>query len=112
MHGDQIAQHGGSHGVRDEGLLDSALSRPQNLVAYGEPDAAALAASYAFGISRNHPFVDGNKRTALVVAETFLIDNGFGLNATDPELVVLIEDLAGGEIGEDELANWFRERIV
>ena len=80
-------------------------------MAYGDPDAAALAASYAFGIAGNHPFVDGNKRTALVVAETFLNDNGFALAASDPELVVLIEGLAAGEINEDDLADWLRQHI-
>ncbi len=96
--------------MRDEGLLDSALARLMNLAAYGEPDAASLAASYAFGIARNHPFVDGNKRTALVVAETFLIDNGYSLDASDAELVVLFEELAAGKVSEGELADWFRER--
>jgi death on curing protein len=110
-HSQQLAAHGGGQGVRDEGLLDSALARPQNLIAYDNPDAASLAASYAFGIARNHPFVDGNKRTALVVCETFLIDNGFELAANDAELVVLFQALAAGEISEQELAGWFRERI-
>ncbi len=110
-HSDQLAVHGGGQGVRDEGLLDSALARPQNLDVYGAPDAAALAASYAFGIARNHPFVDGNKRTALVVSESFLIDNGFVLDATDAELVVLFADLAAGDVSEDELGAWFREHI-
>lgn len=98
--------------MRDHGLLDSALARPQNLAAYGEPDAAALAASYAFGLARNHPFVDGNKRTALVVCETFLVDNGFDFEATDAELVVLFEDLASSIVSEDELASWLRERLL
>ena len=110
-HGDQLAVHGGSQGLRDENLLDNALARPQNLTAYGQPDVAELAASYAFGIARNHPFVDGNKRTALVVCETFLIDNGFALNAADAELAVLFEGLAAGAIAEDDLAAWLRERI-
>lgn len=110
-HDAQIAANGGGTGVRDEGLLESALARPQNLAANGEPDAADLAASYAFGIARNHPFVDGNKRTVLVVCETFLIDNGMQLDASDPEIVVLFEDLAAGALSEDELAQWLRERI-
>jgi len=97
--------------VRDERLFESALARPQNLAAYGEPDAAGLAASYAFGLAKNHPFIDGNKRTALVVCETFLIDNGFALDASDAELAVLFEALAAGELSEDELAEWFRERV-
>jgi death-on-curing protein len=110
VHDHQLELHGGGRGVRNEGLLDSALARPQNLDAYGSPDAAALAASYAFGIARNHPFVDGNKRTALVVCETFLVDNGYSLEATDAELVVLFEALAAGELSEDELAGWLRDR--
>lgn len=112
LHDEQLSAHGGGSGIRDRGLLESALSRPRNLAAYGSPDAAALAASYAFGLARNHPFVDGNKRTALVVCETFLIDNGWDFEATDAELVVLFEDLAAGNLSEDELAAWFRERLT
>lgn len=111
VHDQQLAVHGGGSGLRDEGLLDSALARPQNLAAYGDPDLTALAASYAFGLARNHPFVDGNKRTALVVCETFIIDNGGSLQASEPELVVLFDELASGRIAEDELAAWLRERI-
>lgn len=110
-HREQLAEHGGGDGVRDPGLFDSAMARPQNLAAYGEPDVAALAASYAFGIARNHPFIDGNKRTAAVVSESFLILNGFALEATDAELVVAFLALAAGELSEDALADWFRERI-
>lgn len=99
-------------GVRDQGALESALARPRNLSAYGEPDAAALAAAYAYGIARNHPFVDGNKRTAAVVSETFLIVNGYSLTATDAEVVVAFVALAAGELGEEELADWFRERLA
>ncbi len=111
VHAEQIAEHGGGEGVRDAGLVESALARPQNLVAYGEPDAAALAAAYAFGIARNHPFVDGNKRTAAVISETFLVLNGYTLVASDAELVVAFLALAAGELSEEELAGWFRERI-
>jgi len=111
MHAEQLAVHGGGEGVRDEGLFDSAMARPQNLAAYGEPDAAALAAAYAYGIAKNHPFVDGNKRTAAAVSETFLTLNLFRLEATDAEVVVVFLALAAGEIGEDELAQWFRERV-
>jgi death on curing protein len=110
-HAEQLAEHGGGEGVRDERLLESAMARPQNLAAYGEPDAASLAAAYAFGIARNHPFVDGNKRTAAVVSETFLVLNGLSLDATDAELVVAFLALAAGELGEDEIADWFRERL-
>lgn len=111
MHAEQLAVHGGGEGVRDEGLFDSAMARPQNLAAYGEPDAAALAAAYAYGIAKNHPFVDGNKRTAAAVSETFLTLNLFRLEATDAEVVVVFLALAAGEIGEDELAQWFREHV-
>jgi death-on-curing protein len=111
-HREQLIEHGGGQGVRDSGLLESAMARPQHLVAYGQPDAAALAAAYAYGIARNHPFVDGNKRTAAVVSETFLVLNGFALEASDAEVVVAFLALAAGELGEDELADWFRTRIV
>ena len=111
-HVEQLAEHGGGEGVRDPGLLESAMARPQNLAKYGDPDAAALAASYAFGIARNHPFVDGNKRTAAVVAGTFLGFNGFRLTSTDPELVVAFVALAAGELSEDELADWFRSHTT
>jgi death-on-curing protein len=111
-HGEQLAEHGGGEGIRDMAMLESALARPRNLVAYGAPDAADLAAAYAFGIARNHPFVDGNKRTALVVCETFLGCNGYRLNVTDAELVVLFLALAAGDLSEDELAGWLRERIL
>jgi death on curing protein len=111
-HREQLAEHGGSDGVRDERLLESAMAREPNLAAYGEPDAAALAATYAFGIARNHPFIDGNKRTAAVVSETFLVLNGYMLKATDAEVVVAFLDLAAGELTEDELADWFRTRLT
>lgn len=110
-HAEQLAEHGGGEGVRDMGLFESAMARPRNLAQYAEPDAAALAAAYAFGLARNHPFVDGNKRTAAVVSETFLVINGFVLGATDAEIVVVFESLAAGELSEDELADWFREHI-
>jgi death-on-curing protein len=110
-HAEQLAEHGGGEGVRDAGMLDSAMARPQNLAAYEAPDAAALAAAYAFGIARNHPFVDGNKRTAAVVSETFLVLNGYSLRASDAELVVAFLALAAGELSETELADWFREHV-
>ena len=110
-HLEQLSEHGGGEGVRDERLLDSAMARPQNLLAYGSPDAAALAAASAFGIARNHPFVDGNKRTAVVVSETFLALNGYALGATDAELVVAFLALAAGELSENELADWFRGHL-
>ena len=111
-HAEQLAEHGGGDGVRDPGLLESAMARPQNLAQYGEPDIAELAASYAFGIARNHPFVDGNKRTAAVVSETFLALNGGTLQASDAELVVAFVALAAGELSEDELTIWFREHLA
>lgn len=111
-HLEQLAEHGGGEGVRDARLLDSAMARAPNLAAYGEPDAAALAAAYAFGIARNHPFVDGNKRTAAVVSETFLALNGYTLEASDAELVVAFLALAAGELSEDELADWFRGHLA
>ena len=113
IHHRQIAEHGGSEGLRDEGLLLSALARPQNLLAYGEPapDLASLAAAYAYGIARNHPFVDGNKRTALVAARTFLILNGVDLEATQDDKVLTFLNLAEGTISEEQLADWIRKRI-
>jgi death-on-curing protein len=110
-HAEQIAEHGGGEGIREAGSLESAMARPQNLALYGEPDISELAASYAYGIARNHPFVDGNKRTAAVVSETFLMLNGGLLLATDAELVVAFVALAAGELTEDELTAWFREHL-
>ncbi len=111
-HAEQLAEHGGAEGVRDAGALESAMMRPRNLAEYGAPDMAALAAAYAFGIARNHPFTDGNKRTAAVVAETFLMLNGSELRATDAELVVAMLALAAGELTEEELADWFRQHAA
>ncbi len=112
-HREQLAQHGGADGVRDMTQLESAMARPRNLAAYGEPDAAQLAAAYAFGIARNHPFVDGNKRTSAVVSEAFLVLNGYDMpTTTDAEVVVTFVALAAGELSEDELADWFRQRVV
>ncbi|WP_408988084.1 type II toxin-antitoxin system death-on-curing family toxin [Sphingomonas sp. SUN019] len=111
-HDEQLSEHGGAAGLRDRSMLESAMARPQNLVAYGEPDVADLAASYAFGIAKNHPFVDGNKRTALVVSETFLALNGYALNCDDVAMVVTFLSLAAGEMTVDELVGWFRAHIV
>jgi death-on-curing protein len=107
-HDEQLQEHGGAEGVRDMGGFESAMARPQNLAAYGEPDASALAASYAFGIARNHPFVDGNKRTALVALELFLNLNGHMLNADNVQCAVTLLALAAGELTEDDLAIWIR----
>jgi len=110
IHEAQLAEHGGIAGIRDEGLLSSALARPQNLLAYGEsPDAAALAAAYAFGIARNHPFLDGNKRTAFVVMELFLNLNDWVLEADDSECIAVMENLAAGNLSEKAFAAWLRE---
>lgn len=112
IHEEQLAEHGGIAGVRDEGLLSSALARPQNSAAYGEnPDAAALAAAYAFGIARNHPFLDGNKRTAFVVMELFLNLNGMNLNASDADCISTMLSLAAGDLSEKALAIWLRQHI-
>ena len=110
-HREQLIEHGGGDGVRDATLLESAMARPINLANYGQPDAAALAAAYAFGIARNHPFVDGNKRTAAVVSETFLALNGHSLAASDAELAVAFLALAAGELSEEEIADWFRSHL-
>lgn len=112
VHAEQLAEHGGGEGVRDPGLLDSAMARARNLTVYGKPDAAALAAAYAYGIARNHPFIDGNKRTAAVVSEAFLMLNGHSLGATDAELVVVMLALAAGDLNEEELADWFRSHLA
>lgn len=105
----EIAAHGGSTGIRDSGLLDSALARPKNVWAYADspPSLAVLAAAYAFGISSNHPFVDGNKRTALVVSFSFLEVNGRSVNASQEDAYLTILGLAAGEISENQLAEWF-----
>ena len=110
-HDEQLAEHGGAVGIRDANLFESALARPQNLAAYEEPDAAQLAAAYAFGLAKNHPFVDGNKRTALVTLEAFLLLNGFLLEASDAECVMAILRLAASELSEEDLAVWVREKI-
>jgi len=114
IHSRQISEHGGGEGLRDAGLLSSALARPRNLVAYTKPrpDLAALAAAYAFGIARDHPFVDGNKRTALVAARTFLIVNGVDLDATQDEKYLTFLELAEGTLAEEELADWIRKRMA
>ncbi|SRR5579885_1309140 len=111
-HDEQIAEHGGAAGLRDEGLFESALARPQNLVAYGEPDAAALATAYVFGLAKNHAFVDGNKRIAFIAMELFLNLNGFVLTADDAQCVLVMLSVASGTFGEDELAEWIRRKTA
>lgn len=113
IHDRQLGEHGGNPGVRDEGLLDSALAKPRQAHAYGDPapDLAALAASLAFGLARNHPFIDGNKRTAAVACETFLLLNGAVLLADDLELYPAYLALAEGSLPETDFAAWLRERL-
>lgn len=112
VHEEQLAEHGGPGGVRDAGLLASALGRPQHRALYDSPDAAALAASYAFGIARNHPFTDGNKRTAFVAMEVFLDLNGYELTATDEACVLKTLGLAAGDIDEATFAQWIRAHLA
>jgi death-on-curing protein len=112
LHGESLAEHGGGEGMRDEGLLDSALARPVNLLAYGEPDVAALAASYAMGVAKNHPFVDGNKRAAFLTVGMFLFLNGYRLNATQADATVTMLALAAGDISEAQFAAWLRTKVV
>jgi len=112
LHDESLAMHGGATGLRDGGLLDSALARPLNLVAYGEPDLAALAASYASGLAQNHPFVDGNKRAAFLAVGLFLGLNGHRLTASQAEATVALFGLASGDIDEPTFAGWLRERTA
>ena len=108
VHDAQLAEHGGLTGVRDAGLFASALARPQNVAAYGSPDCAELAAAYGYGIARNHPFFDGNKRTAFVAVELFLSVNGFELLADDMSCVLTMLAVAAGELDDASLAGWIR----
>lgn len=112
IHDRQLSEHGGGAGVRDSGMVESALARPLNLTAYGNPDAADLAAAYAFGIAKNHGFVDGNKRTAWVIARLFLADNGYRFAFAPADAIRAVERLAAGEIDEAAFAAWIRERIA
>ena len=111
LHDESLAQHGGASGIRDDGLLESALARPENLLAYGSPDLAELAASYAYGLAKNHPFVDGNKRAAFLATGLFLALNGQRLVAAQAEATVMVLDLAAGEITEAALADWLRAHL-
>jgi len=117
IHDRQLAEHGGLDGVRDKGAIESALAKPQNLAVYAEPDgaepdAAALAAAYAFGLARNHGLADGNKRTAWVIARLFLADNGCRLVFDAADAVKTMEAVASGSLEESQLAGWFRQRIA
>jgi death-on-curing protein len=108
VHEEQLAEHGGAAGVRDLGLLESALARPQNQAAYGNPDAADLAAAYGVGLAKNHPFIDGNKRTAFVAVELFLALNGHDLVADDADCVLTMLAVAAGSLDEPGFAAWLR----
>jgi death-on-curing protein len=112
LHSESIAEHGGADGLRDESLFESALARPQNLFAYeGTSDIARLAASYAFGLAKNHAFVDGNKRIAFIACGLFLRLNGYRLVAPQAEATLVMLSLAAGAMGEDELAEWIRRHV-
>ncbi|MEM0939633.1 MAG: type II toxin-antitoxin system death-on-curing family toxin [Bacteroidota bacterium] len=112
VHNEQLSQHGGRVGVRDEGLLDSALARPKNLKAYENASLVQCCAAYAYGIIRNHPFNDGNKRTGFVVAITFLLLNNYYINVLESDVVIVITKLAAGELTEQELQDWIETIIV
>jgi death on curing protein len=114
IHDEQIAEHGGTDGVRDMNIIESAIARPRHKLNFGDPtpDMAALAATFAFGVARNHGFVDGNKRTSAVATETFLELNGVKLTASDEEIVQIWTDVGAGQMGEDKLAEWLRAHTV
>lgn len=114
VHRELIQEHGGAYGVRDEGLIESALARPRNRLAYADAavDLADLAAAYGYGLARNHGFVDGNKRAAFMGMYVFTGLNGFEIDAPEPEVVRLMEGVAGGEMSEPKLAGWIREHLA
>ncbi|ACF43633.1 type II toxin-antitoxin system death-on-curing family toxin [Pelodictyon phaeoclathratiforme] len=112
IHDEQIAEHGGSPGIRDVGLLSSALARPQNQANYGEPSLFDLAAAYAYGIIRNHPFIDGNKRTGFLAAYVFLNINGWELMLSEAEAINAVLALAAGEMDEPRFSNWLKNKSV
>jgi len=112
LHAESLAEHGGGRGLRDEGLLDSALASSLNLAAYGDPDFAALAASYAIGVAKNRPFVDGNKRAALLATGLFLHLNGYRLTASQAETTLTMLSLAAGDLPEDDFATWLRRHAA
>lgn len=112
VHDEQLVEHGGITGIRDNGMFESALAKSHNLAAYGEPDFAELAAAYGFGLAKNHPFLDGNKRTAFVAVELFLRLNGYVLEADDASCVLTILAVAAGDIDEQNFAAWIRKNIV
>ena len=112
LHDESLAEHGGASGLRDEGLLDSALARPLNLAAYEQPDVAALAASYALALAKNHAFVDGNKRAGFLAMGLFLFLNGHRLTATQADATVTMLAVAAGEIDEAMLSDWIRRNLA
>jgi death-on-curing protein len=112
LHEESLAEHGGAPGLRDEGLLDSALARPVNLALYEQPDIASLAASYGVGLARNHAFVDGNKRAAFLAVGMFLAINGFRLKATQVDATLTVMDVAAGVMDEAAFAQWIRSHIL
>ena len=112
LHDESLSMHGGASGRRDEGLLDSALARPVNIVAYGEPDVADLAAACGFGLAKNHPFIDGNKRTAFLAVGLFLRLNGQRLVASQTDATLGMLQVAGSELSEPALADWLRKNMA
>jgi death on curing protein len=112
IHDEQLAEHGGRAGLHDRGLLQSALARAANRAAYGDPDAFDLAAADAFGITRDHPFVDGNKRTAFIAAAVLLLDNDYEIDLDDASIVQIMLAVSGGTMSETDLAAWLRERAT
>ena len=112
IHDEQLAEHGGREGLRDANGMDAALARPQQLAQYGRPDLASIAAAYGYGLARNHPFSDGNKRVAFVTMAVFLGLNGSEIDAPEAEVVTVMLDLAAGELTEEQLADWLRLRLV
>lgn len=111
LHDEGLVEHGGAPGLRDEGLFDSALARPLNLAAYGEPDVASLAAAYGVGLAKNHPFVDGNKRVAFLAVGLFLAINGYRLTASQVDATLTVLAVAAGELSEDAFAAWIRDHM-
>lgn len=111
LHDESLAEHGGASGLRDEGLLESALARPLNLALYGEPDAASLAASYGLGLAKNHAFIDGNKRAAFLAVGLFLGLNGYRLHATQADATLTVLSVAAGELDEAGFAKWIRTHM-
>lgn len=112
IHDEQLAEHGGISGIRDEGMFDSAMQRAPNLAYYGKPDFAELASAYGVGLAKNHPFLDGNKRTAFVAVELFLVLNGYDLIATDADCILTMLAVASGDVNEQDFANWIRLNSV